>query len=271
MVTNNTVNKNRRRIVQDVITKNDLIHMFKRMGIHKGMILYVQSQLELCSYVNGGANVVIEALQEVLGFEGTIVTPAFSSDVVDPSCDRNYLFERDVFDEIRESKPAFNKKKTPSECGEFVNQLLNCEGVYRSNHPTHSILSWGKYAKLICDRHPLHFSLGKDSPIEKVIEMNGFVLLLGCDYEQCDIFKYASILSQKNPIRIVSSPIEKKGEREFISMLEMDYNLNDVSIIKEMMREREVVIEDYLANAPCAFFNAKEASILAQGYFNSFE
>lgn len=260
-----------RKIIQDVITKNDLLNMFKRMGIGRGMILYVQCDLEHCAYVNGGPQTIIDALCECVGFEGTIVTPAFSYHLLDPACDRTYLFERDVFEEIRESKPAFHKKRTPSECGSFSAQLMCNEGVYRSNHPIHSMLAWGKYAKLICDRHPLHFSLGKESPIEKVIEMNGYVLLLGSAYKDCDIFSYASILSNKNPIHIVSAPIEKKGEREFISMLEMDYDLKNVSVICDMMHERNVVIEDYLASAKCMFFNAKEASILAQGYFNSFE
>lgn len=260
-----------RKIIQDVITKNDLLSMFKRMGICRGMILYVQCDLEHCAYVNGGPQTIIDALCETLGYEGTIVTPAFSNSVVDPACDRDYLFERDVFDEIRSSKPAFHKKRTPSECGMFSAQLMCNEGVYRSNHPTHSVLAWGKYAKLICDHHPLHFSLGKESPIEKVVEMNGYVLLLGSAYKDCDIFSYASILSNKNPIRIVSAPIDKKGQREFISMLEMDYDLKNVDVIREMMYERNVVIEDFLASAKCTFFNAKEAATLAQGYFNSFE
>ena len=261
----------RRKLVKDVITKNDLVSMFKRMGIQKGMILYVQCDLHSYSYVNGGPQIIIDALQEAVGFEGTIVTPSFSTHLMDPACEKNLLFERDVFEEIRESKPAFHKKKTPSESGSFSVQLMCNEGVYRSNHPLYSMLSWGKYAKLICDRHPLHFALGKDSPLDKVVEMNGYVLLLGNKYEECDVFKYASILSSKNPIHIVSAPIEKKGEREFISMLEMDYKLKDVSVIYDMIMERSVVKEDYLANVKCSFFNAKEASILAQGYFNSFD
>ena len=264
-------NNQNRRIIQDVVTKNDLVSMFKRMGLHKGMIVYVQSDLEKYAYINGGAQSIIDALIEVIGYEGTLVTPAFSESLVDPACDRQYLFERDVFDEIRATRLPYYKKKTPSECGSLSNQLMCNEAVFRSNHPTHSILSCGKYAKLICDRHPLHFSLGKDSPIDKVVEMNGYVLLLGTKYSECDIFSYASILSMKNPIRIVTSPVEKKGEKEFISMLEMDYDLKDVHVVREMMLEREVVKEDYLGNAQCAFFQAKEASTLAQGYFNSFE
>lgn len=261
----------KRQLIRDVITKNDLIAMFKRMGVIKGMILYVQSDLETFSYVNGGSQIVIEALQEAVGFEGTIVTPSFSESLVDPACDQDYLFERDVFDEIRASKPAFHKKKTASECGEFSNQFMRNDGVYRSNHPTHSFLAWGKYAKLICDRHPLHFSLGKDTPIDKVVEMNGYVLLLGISYRHCDIFKYASCITQKNPIRIVSAPVEKRAKREFIHMLEMDYILKNVRVIQQMMEEREVVRLDYVGNAQCRFFKAKEASVLAQGYFNSFE
>lgn len=261
----------KRKLISDVVAKNDLISMFKRMRIIKGMILYVQSDLETFSYVNGGCQTLVEALQEVVGFEGSIVTPSFSENLVDPACDMDYLFERDVFDEIRASKPAFHKKKTRSECGDFSNQLMRNDGVFRSNHPTHSFVAWGKYAKLICDSHPLHFSLGKESPLDKVVEMNGYVLLLGTSYRYCDIFKYASCITQKNPIRVITSPIEKKERRIFIKMLEMDYELKNIHVIQQMMEERNVVNDGYVGNAHCRFFKAKEASVLAQGYFNSFE
>lgn len=256
--------------IQDIITKDDLVRIFKSMGLSKGMILYVQSNILTFTYINGGNQAVIEALMEVVGFEGTIIMPSFSEQLVDPACSRKYLFERDVFEEMRESGQAFHKKRTPAD-QELANQLMRNDAIYRSNHPLHSCVAWGKYAKLMCDKHPLHFSLGKDSFLDKICEMNGYVLLLGNSYQDCDIFKYALTLAAKAPIKIISSPIDKKGNTCYVDMLEIEYTHKGIKNIKQMMEERSVVKDSFIGAAHCRFFKAKEAASLALAYYHSFE
>lgn len=260
-----------RKIIHDVITRYDLVRYLKEIGLSKGMLVYVQSSLEKYAYINGGIQTLIDAIMEVITYEGTLVCASFSESVVDPSCVQHITFQRDVYDEIRESIPCFNKKKTRSESSLLSDQMMHNEGVYRSNHPTHSCVAIGKYAKLICDRHPLHFSLGRDSFLDKIVELNGYVLLLGEAYKDCDIFKYASSLSNKSVVKIITSPIEKNGKKEFMSMLDVDYTYKGSDVIEQMLKERNVVKENFIGDAHCYFFKAKEASVLAQGYYNSLE
>lgn len=257
------------RIIQDIITKEDLCRYFKQMGLKAGMIVYVQSNMEEYAHIMGGNDTLISALQDVLTSDGTLVMPSFSEDLIDPASNRKAIFERDLYDEIRESMMPFHKKRTISNHA-LANQLMYREGVFRSNHPTHSCVAWGKYAKLICDRHPLHFALGKNSFLDKISEMNGYVLLLGVPYKDCDIFKYAACLSEHKPIRIISCPIEKKNGIEFIPLLDMEYSSKGIHQVRVMMEEREVVRECFIGSAHARFFKAKEAAILAQAYFNSF-
>lgn len=251
--------------VLDVIVKDDLIASFKRMGLYKGMIVYVQADLLSHSYVNGGYQCVIEALQEVVGYEGTIVSNAFAN-LLDPACSKEYRFERDLYEEMRQTVVAYHKKRSPAN-SLFSEQLMKNDAVYRSNHPTHSCVAWGKYAKLICDQHPLHFPLGKESYLDKLIQMKSYVLLLGVEFEQCDVFKYASSICNKDAIKVVTTPIETKRGKEWVSILDYEHKLSGVSIIKEMMEEREVVKEEYIGANSCYLFSMKEACILAQGYF----
>ncbi len=256
--------------INDIITKEDLVASLKAMGLLRGMIVYVQSDMQHFAYVNGGNQSIIEAIQEVIGYEGTLVIPSFSEHLLDPACHKNFRFERDVYEEMRATCEAFHKKRTPAD-NELANQLMRNDIVYRSNHPLHSCVAWGKYAKLICDKHPLHFSLGKDSFLEKVCDMNGYVLLLGVGYRECDIFKYASTIAQKAPIRIVTSPIDKKGKCEYVQMLDIAYTKKGIADIKLMMEERSVVRDAFVANAHCRFFKAKEAANLALAHYHSFE
>lgn len=253
--------------VNDVITKADLITSFKQLGIKKGMLLYVQSHLENVAYVNGGSQTIIEALQEVVGLEGTIVTSSFSESVIDPACQKEYQFERDIYDEIRETLPVFHKKKTPSEVGVLANQMMRNDAIFRSNHPIKSFVAWGKYAKLICDKHPLHFPLGKESPLDKVLQMNGFILLLGVPCRFADIFQYAATCHGHRPVKVINTPIDRKGNKVFIPYLDNVNSHEEMNGIQDMMEERHVIKECFIAGGHCRFFLAKEANTLAQAYF----
>ncbi|NBK97001.1 MAG: AAC(3) family N-acetyltransferase [Erysipelotrichia bacterium] len=256
--------------INDIITKQDIVAFLKSLGIGRGMILYVQSNLHQFAFINGHYQTLIEAIQEVITYEGTLVVPSFSEGLLDPACHLQYCFARDVYEEMRESTQAFHKKRTPAD-NELANQLMRNDAVYRSNHPLHSCVAWGKYAKLMCDKHPLHFSLGKDSFLDKVCEMNGYVLLLGVPYQDCDIFKYAATLVGKAPVKIISSPIDKKGIVEYVDMLDITYSNKGITHIKKMMEERSVVKDNFIGNAHCRFFKAKEATNLALAYYHSFD
>ncbi len=56
--------------------KQDFIKAFKSIGIQNGMALEVHSSLSSFGYVEGGAETVIEALQECVGETGSIFMPA---------------------------------------------------------------------------------------------------------------------------------------------------------------------------------------------------
>jgi len=257
------------RLIQgDLITKADLIEHLKEIGIRKGMVVYVQSSLEYFSYICGGNRVLIEALQEVITYEGCIVTSSFSKRNKDPLNRDIHKFQPYQIEVVRDAMPPFSKKLTPSN-NKFANQMMHHDGVYRSNHPTHSFLAWGKYAKLICDKQPLHFSLSKDSPLGKLCELNGYILLLGIKYEGADIFKVSRINDSDTPIRIVSSPIERRGKKSFISMLEYEYKEKNLHEIRQMLEERQIVKETFIGNARCRLFSAKEAWTLSNGYFQT--
>lgn len=251
----------------NVICKDDLIKELKTIGLSRGMIVYVEMALQ-DTYINGKEQTVIEALEHVIGYEGTMVVPAFSNDSQDPACRRDVQFEKDVYQQLRYSNPLFHKKRTPAN-NELANQLMRNDGVYRSNHPTHSCLAWGKYAKLFCDKHPLHFPLGRDSFLDKLSLMNGYVLLLGSDFSNSDILAHALSLTMNGVVKIVSAAIDKKGNGEFVEFLDMVYEDMRGKEIMAMMKEREVVKTFYLGNTCCHLFKAKEACDLAIAYYQT--
>ena len=59
--------------MEEVLTKDDIKAALQRLGIKKGMLVYVQASLKPFNYVAGGAQSIIEALMETVVAGITIV------------------------------------------------------------------------------------------------------------------------------------------------------------------------------------------------------
>ena len=124
--------------ITSVAAKADIIGMLESMGVQKGMLLFVQGDMRKLGYVCGGAQALIEAIMEVVSYEGTIVMPAFTEDLVDPSCMTKQSIERDSWYYVRSSSMPFDRKKSVEGLRDTLAlQFMRNDGVVRSYHPLH--------------------------------------------------------------------------------------------------------------------------------------
>ena len=72
-------------MIEQIVTKTDLLTHFKEIGVQEGMILEVHSSLSSFGYVVGGAQTVVDALIEAVGYEGTLLMPMQASNNTEPS------------------------------------------------------------------------------------------------------------------------------------------------------------------------------------------
>lgn len=255
--------------ITDIVTKEDLKELFASIGIQRGMLLLVDGDCTQLGYIAGGIQTFIEALMESVGYDGTIVMPAFTLHNLDPACAGGERIVRESWDLIREHARPFNRKlSAPSREDELIHQFLRNDGVLRSYHPIYSFAAWGKYAKIICDKHPLHFGLSKDSPLGKLAELNGFVLLAGCGYEQCTMFHLARYHGNELPIKVICAPIEENSNMVWKDMLDLDLDHQGFKVIGEVMEERKIVKHTYINAGQCRFFSAREAVAIATAFFH---
>lgn len=165
------------------ITFSSLVRDFQLLGLQKGSIVIVHSSLSKIGWVCGGPVAVILALEEVIGQDGTLVMPTHCGENSDPAQWMNPPVPTEWVETIRNEMPAYDPELTPTRgMGKIAETFRKQKGVIRSMHPQDSFAAWGKYAQLITQDHWLETSLGEGSPLQKIYDLDGWVLLLGVSH-----------------------------------------------------------------------------------------
>jgi aminoglycoside 3-N-acetyltransferase len=172
-------------ISDHLVTQPMLVADLTALGVQPGMVLVVHSSLSSLGWVNGGAAAVILALEEVLTPAGTLVMPTHSSDQSDPANWQNPPAPEAWWEQIRATMPAYDPSLTPTyNMGAIPETFRKQTGVIRSNHPIASFAAWGKQAARVAADHPLTPLFGTDSPLGRVYDLGGWVLLLGVGHNR---------------------------------------------------------------------------------------
>lgn len=168
-----------------IIIKEDIIRALKKVGVCPGQIIMVHTSLNSLGFVCGGPQVVIEALLECVGESGTIMMPAQSWKNLDPEVGVHWEEPEEWWPIIRDNWPAYDKAITPTNTmGAVAEMFRKWPGALRSDHPARSIAAYGKYAEYLTENHDLSNIFGYGSPIGKLYELDGYVLLIGVGYDK---------------------------------------------------------------------------------------
>ncbi len=174
------------------ITVSSLTADLRKLGLEAGMTVLVHSSLSGLGWVCGGPAAVILTLQAVLTEEGTLVMPAHSSGLSDPAHWEDPPVPASWWETIRREMPAFESDLSVTRgMGVIAETFRKGAGVLRSSHPTASFAAWGKHKeRVVQDRH-FDYSQNERSPLGRVYELDGWVLLLGVDYSKNTSFHLA--------------------------------------------------------------------------------
>lgn len=168
----------------EVVIKEDIVKELQRMGLSNGDTVMVHTSLKNIGYVCGGAQTVIEALMEVVGV-GTIMMPTQSWKNLDPEAGVHWDADKSQWQKIRDHFPAYDKNLTPTNTmGAVAEMFRQWPGSIRSDHPARSVCAYGRHAAYLTKDHDLSNIFGEGSPIGKLYELDGKVLLLGVGYDK---------------------------------------------------------------------------------------
>lgn len=259
---------NKAKPMIECITKKDLIDALKKNGVNPGLTLEVHCAMSSFGYVVGGAQTIVDALMDTVGYNGTLLMALQNAENCEPTYNQNAQISCDDMQMIRDNLPVFNKKATDAnQMGEVVNNLRRREGVVISNHPRNSFVSWGKYAKLLCNRHSLHFSLSEESPTARLTELKGYILLMGCDYDKTTALHLAEYRSDVRPIQVQGSAIEVDGQRIWKKHLDMDLDSSEFIAIGKRLETKKIATTFKIGSCICKLFRSDLAVDEAVRYF----
>lgn len=220
-----------------LFTQLTLLQDLKKLGIEEGMTLLVHSSFKsLGSWVAGGPVAVILALEEALGETGTLMMPTHSSDLSDPEGWSNPPVSPAWWDEIREQMPPYDPHLTPLWFMGIIPELFRKqEGTMRSDHPHHSFAARGAKAASLIAGHGLAFSLGEDSPLARLYDGQGWILLLGVGHgnnTSLHLAEYRAEFSGKKQI-LNKAPMLVDGVKQWVEFPDLELNSDDFAGLGE--------------------------------------
>lgn len=203
-----------------IVLKKDLIQGLNELGIQEGDNLIVHTSIKSFGYICGGAQVVIEALLEIVGKDGTIVMPTQSWKNLDPTTGVHFDAEEEWWPLIRENWPPYDKDITPTNTMGCVAEMFRkYKGSLRSDHPARSFAANGKNAEYIIKNHDLSDVFGESSPLAKLYKLNAKVVLIGVGYDKNTSLHLSDVRANYKSKHFVeeSSAISINGKREWKS------------------------------------------------------
>ena len=143
------------------LAREEVVRQLLALGVRPGGVLLVHTAFSRLRPVESGPLGLIEALSTALGPDGTLVMPAMADD----------------------DAHAFDPATSPCHSmGIVADTFWRQPGVVRTDSP-HAFAAAGPHAPAITRDQPVDIPHGPDSPVGRVHELDGQVLLLGVGHD----------------------------------------------------------------------------------------
>jgi len=167
------------RLKERKITPDELTAGFQEAGLEDGDAVMFHASLERIGSVDGGAAIVIHRLLRVIGDNGTLLMPAFTSISRHGQSHENFTLPHCWCDGNEGRHVPFIPELQPDkQLSSIVHRLCSWPRARRSKHPGYSYVAVGKRSDEVVSELRLDDPL---LPVKKLLKYNPKVVLVGVD------------------------------------------------------------------------------------------
>ena len=217
-------------------TVDELVADLTALGVRRGGVLLVHTSFRAVGPVVGGPLGLIAGLRAAVGPAGTVVMPTMT-----------------------DGEGVFDPRTTPTvDMGITAELFWRQPGVRRSDHPGGSFAAVGPHADAICAPQPLSPPHGPDSPVGRVHDLGGQVLLLGVGHSEDTTLHLAEALAAvpyavEHPCVVV----DEHGVARTVAIAETDHCCRRFALADTWLRARGAQREGRVGRAQARLVEAR--------------
>lgn len=203
-------------------TRTSLSAQLRALGLVAGDTVMVHAGLRSVGHILGGPDSLIRALLDATGPGGTVMVYTDWDDDYHELLDDDGNIPAPMREHIAPFDPASSRARRDN--GTIAEFVRTFPGAVRSANPGASCAAIGAKALWLTRDHPLEYGYGPGSPFDKLVEVEGKVLLIGAPLEAMSILHHAEHLADLPGKRIAhfEAPLLVEGRTEWRRWEEFD-------------------------------------------------
>lgn len=177
-----------------LVTRQRIASDLAALGVAPGDAVLFHASVGAIGWIVGGPDRVLEAFFDVLGDEGTLMAYA--------GWDGSPYAVTVGMDELPRplaaAWPPFDPKtsRAAREAGLLAEYLRSWPEARRSGHPDSSFVAVGRLSEELTRDHPLPYGMGAGSPLAKLCDAGGKVVVLGAPWSALTLLHHAEHVAQ---------------------------------------------------------------------------
>ncbi len=197
-------------------------HSLRQLGLQAGQIVMLHASLRRIGRVEGGPRGLIDAILGVLTIKGTLMMLVGSKGAIYDIGDMSEAEKKAVLAD----RITFNPDQTPAnpDWGVVGETLRSLDETHRSRHPDYSFAAVGCMARDLVADHGYNYCHGPSSPLGKLCEHGGKLLLLGAPFQSVTLVHLCEHLASVKGKRVIKyeAPVLEGGQRVLVRIKRFD-------------------------------------------------
>jgi aminoglycoside 3-N-acetyltransferase len=207
-----------------LVTRGRIAADIEQLGVAAGDVVMLHAAVSAIGWIVGGPDQVLHGVFDALGERGTLMMyVGWDGSPYDVTLGLPALPP-----ELADVWPAYDPSTAHAvrSWGVLAEVLRRWPGARRSGHPDGSFAAVGPLAEELVADHPLQYGMGEGSPLAKLCEAGGKLLLLGSLLEHVTLLHYAEHVADVPEKGVVHywAPILRDGRKEWVEIEEFDTN-----------------------------------------------